>query len=601
MSDVSAQDRQRPNLNIVAVHGIGAPEPGSLLAGLIEAYAAAAASPVQFISQTGFPAAAAPACVSAKGLESNGRVVTIWDANWSDIERPPENWTLRIPFLAKLLVATVAYAARHKPTKENPTGLNGAAIPFRLLFALFMLWSVLLPVLSLWSAVLVPPWAFFILALGTLVGTLFTAWKLHSVDPMAGIGGALWAAAMVILLPTFGTANLWPGAFGDCGIWAQRAVPILILGCYLVAAFCGKGEATLGTHLARLGLIALATALVASFAAILIWANLYLADKLAGSRPWLVSVEQFMLWNQAFAEALPYRLAAVEAITTVATILIGLLFVAALTVYAVLTFVFETKGSGAALRAMVRWITICIALLFPAAVFLVVLESFGQLDGRFAQIGNSAAIELRALGEDLPRLAAVTSGLAALATTFAGVDSLARGSNLLEIYGDSALRALPFIGGLALNPVRVGLDVMADILLYLRDPRPQLQRLCDLLRALDDKDDLAIVAHSQGSRVAVDAIFSPELRHLKGRLATTGSPVATLYGRFLGETNLPEEGESESWIWRNYWRGSDFVGGKIPKCPDDRFAPIDEPIDENYQLTHLNYWIEPKVMRFLLG
>ena len=152
-------------------------------------------------------------------------------------------------------------------------------------------------------------------------------------------------------------------------------------------------------------------------------------------------------------------------------------------------------------------------------------------------------------------------------------------ADLLKIYSLSALRLLPFVPVAALPVARIGFDVAADILFYLHDGSEVRRRLRTMVADLANSGEVVVWGHSQGARIAVDALFwnkesgAPPVP-ASGRLATSGAPVATLYGGFLDHPDLPPP--RPGWSWANFWRSTDVVGGAIPST--DSSWPKDEPV-----------------------
>lgn len=125
-------------------------------------------------------------------------------------------------------------------------------------------------------------------------------------------------------------------------------------------------------------------------------------------------------------------------------------------------------------------------------------------------------------------------------------------------------------------------------------------------------DDIVIIAHSQGTVIAMDTIDSvgqswrnarPDGVQL--RLITMGSPYAHLYNRYFKEEfndvaarpNLAPftpGGQGVLDAWTNIFRKDDFIGTHIGS-PGSSW-PKEFPVDVG---GHTNYWVDPRVIRIL--
>lgn len=119
---------------------------------------------------------------------------------------------------------------------------------------------------------------------------------------------------------------------------------------------------------------------------------------------------------------------------------------------------------------------------------------------------------------------------------------------------------------------------------------PDLERrLGQMVRA---GEAVVVSAHSQGSLLAVAALaIAPG--HRVG-LVTHGSPIHRLYARFfpeyLGGAFIRHLRDRLDGRWVNLYRLTDYIGGTIPDCGDDRLLPDPLSPDEDESLgTHLGY------------
>ena len=169
-------------------------------------------------------------------------------------------------------------------------------------------------------------------------------------------------------------------------------------------------------------------------------------------------------------------------------------------------------------------------------------------------------------------------------------------ADIIAVYKQSVLRTLPLLGWLV-GPFAVVLTVAGEVLFFLQPNcshpasiRTECLRRLELAVAYARKtvssDEVVVLAHSQGSVIAA------ELRR-QGRmdcaLITIGSPVSSLYGRFLGVDLCDRQLSSRPWI--NGYRDGDYIAG-----------PIDWQKVENVHMgpgEHTGYWTDKKLQELL--
>jgi hypothetical protein len=171
---------------------------------------------------------------------------------------------------------------------------------------------------------------------------------------------------------------------------------------------------------------------------------------------------------------------------------------------------------------------------------------------------------------------------------------------VFQIYQASALRLLPFLIYL-IGPFRIILDTIGDVLLYI-DPEGRLsrqrvregsqKRLRDALRIVYEENghkDVVLVAHSQGSAIAADVLSA---RESSGgiRLVTMGSPISSLYWRFIGAESV----SSPCVPWLNIFRTGDYIAGGIGI--ETEWSPSTGVDDQVIGAgRHSGYFEDPKV------
>jgi hypothetical protein len=166
-------------------------------------------------------------------------------------------------------------------------------------------------------------------------------------------------------------------------------------------------------------------------------------------------------------------------------------------------------------------------------------------------------------------------------------------SDILTVYGRSVLRTIPFLGWLA-GPFSVALRLIGDVLFYVQpnvthpaaigDECRKRLRAALLYATRDPHDSVLIIAHSQGSVIAADLRLRGEFRC---PLLTLGSPLRSLYDRFLGLDFLGKQADIACWV--NAYRAGDYIGGPLA-CS----AANDKLLIESG--GHTNYWNDPVLL-----
>jgi hypothetical protein len=162
--------------------------------------------------------------------------------------------------------------------------------------------------------------------------------------------------------------------------------------------------------------------------------------------------------------------------------------------------------------------------------------------------------------------------------------------DVFTIYAGSSMRLLGFLPS-TVGPLRLGLRIAADVVFYIvpaegsklamaaRAQRRFRELIVGLSRQF--KDRILVIAYSQGSVIAANAL--PVTESAQTNFITAGSPIETLYGRFLGiedRLKLP--------TWKNFYRPSDFIGGPISNA-------LDTPVAGHFEQHHMNYLSEPEL------
>ena len=136
----------------------------------------------------------------------------------------------------------------------------------------------------------------------------------------------------------------------------------------------------------------------------------------------------------------------------------------------------------------------------------------------------------------------------------------------MGIYAASALRLVPFLPWL-FGPLRNVLDVVGDAMLYL-DGKGHLGRenikmatrnrfRNSLLLTIEETPGRPVVvaAHSQGTVIAADVLAEKHWPNVC--FVSLGSPIGSLYRRFLGENSVA----TPECPWLNMFRDGDYISG----------------------------------------
>jgi hypothetical protein len=162
--------------------------------------------------------------------------------------------------------------------------------------------------------------------------------------------------------------------------------------------------------------------------------------------------------------------------------------------------------------------------------------------------------------------------------------------DIFDIYAASSLRLVGFIRSY-FGRVMQGAALAADVALYLV-PSPlgcgnaAKNRLKDLIeQQLSKGCQLLVLAHSQGTVIAVDMFLENSIPIMN--LVIAGSPIDTLYDRFLG-VRFSRPRAVGSWV--NYYRPSDFIGGNVSAADRNVVITTDRLLNHSY------YWRSQEIV-----
>lgn len=132
---------------------------------------------------------------------------------------------------------------------------------------------------------------------------------------------------------------------------------------------------------------------------------------------------------------------------------------------------------------------------------------------------------------------------------------------------------------------------------------------------IENRADLTIISHSQGTMIAIEALNDPELIWLKNSfksitLVTMGSPFTHLYQHYFHHFYPPLDHHHWKPIcdridrWINVYRADDFVGTHID-FPTNKTVPapgLSRGSFSNFKVGmrgHMNYWADAEVLGIL--
>ena len=532
---------------IVLVHGVGATRAGEMLR--------------QFVGDLGGPIDN----VMFDGdsfervrLNDHEHISEAYEVFWADL-KPDIRGLGLVAFLFKLILALSQLGA--EGWRDADTGANLPSYAGRLLKDL------------LFGFVLVVPALFFsFLHVFALSGWPRVGGVLLAVAPVFAVAWALRGCDKIvyvslILAPIFSTVAIVANALGvldpigSPDPLSAKLVAWIISGIYsgalilIVIAVLETAWHTIAAWFRT------KKAHITPFVVALLWAvNLAVYSKK------LQSPENagYEAWTKTYSHALPYDLAFMEIVLAGATAIFGLYVSLGLFLYFLRLKIAKRRNKGWPLGDFLRhWLS--------SSLFLFVLLS--------SVVGGAYAMHVFLFPREQIYLA--LPWLHALGQL-----------NVFQVHSLSSTRLLGFLPSIVW-PLRLGLLIAADVIFYILPPDSSRlavgpdarKRFRKLIEGLTEKfkERLLIVAYSQGSMIAADVLAAKDGAQVN--FITAGSPVTTLYDRFLGINGGPE-----LFTWKNFYRESDFIGGPIPRALGGNF-----PVVGNFDHHHMNYFSEPEL------
>jgi hypothetical protein len=231
-----------------------------------------------------------------------------------------------------------------------------------------------------------------------------------------------------------------------------------------------------------------------------------------------------------------------------------------------------------------------LGLVLPLVGYALFRDSTTTDNPRLNQAGRGAQDGIR----DFLVVAPLALIALAIFTVYIKLTTDSSPIGVLDIYRNSIWRTIPYLGWLV-GPFAIALNVVGDVLFYARpaDTHPAAigprcrDRLLSALVYAGERfgGNVVLLAHSQGSVIASDLRLTAGL---EVPLVTVGSPVHSLYRRFLG---VEGGGAKVRAPWINGYRDGDFIAGPIAR---------DEVVNTHMGTGgHIDYWSAPELRKVL--
>lgn len=536
---------------IIIVHGVGDPEVGSLVEPVSAAFSGATRA---FRKGSLLCEGVTCGVLEASGP---GPTLTLFEMNWSDVLRPSRSWRGVVEHVVRLAYCMVGLAADWPGSRPS-----WAFRLYKLAFEVGMPWLAL-QALAVLLIVSFPGAAGTLTGLCCAVVSGLVCRLVWPVSPLARISGLLTTSAIALLAvvrPALGAASL---------DYVTHVSTMLYSGGDAAAALClllvtgaifgwARGTSTPEQRAAR-WMMATLPLLLMSIAG----STLGLFALIPASRG-----ADHPLWQDRHERSLGFDLLLAEAAMAAVFLATGAVILAIASRYYGRVRR-RDPAAGRGVRDQLPLLCRAVPTALACVGLLLVADSSGWVDLRTP------------LRDALQRVGLVDLG----------------DRPVLEIYTVSALRLASLLP-LSLGVVRIAFDVVGDVIFYAAPTRmngdvPRLlqRRLSALLdHARRTHGNVLVVAHSQGSVIALETISGrPDADQIG--LLTMGSPIRSLYQRFLGLT-LHGLGERSPARWVNLYRDGDPIGG-----------PIDGPAEDRSLGPggHTGYWDDPLLYGILVS
>lgn len=567
---------------IIAIHGVGTPAPGDIVTQLT---ALPSPNGSNFflrndvvVDGTSFAAQMSEDGFAMGKPDTDGDKAPsgpdLFEVNWSDIKRPPRS----IMGVAEWIISLSFAISR---TDDLPwTGVRLLTARLRnILFEMLLLWVLFPVLLGLMHANL----SGYGLAIGdsAVIGlALLTVRMTWKTTIPAKLGGVITLIVLGVLAIIFTCSPekrefvnpLAVRAYGWTQVAADALIMLTAIEVFIRACF---RNITVSGALARLAFAYLPLVMLSALGSC-IWAITLNIIVRLGHRTDLDSP-----WQKMFVQNLGYDLKSVEWAMAFVTGALAFYVIAVVLTYGVFR------------QGFIARVAICGALIL--APLLLCIPGILLMSPWLQMVWTWPSHLLQMVWTWLSHFS--------LYQFFAKLLPSSKSQDVLTVYTVSALRVLPWLAAV-ITPVATLLDVLADVVFYITDrnlkydeAKPSAagsQRapfssfeVCNkrLEQILDYAKDryawIHVVAHSQGSVIALEVLSASKWRPLNIKLTTIGSPLGPLYKRYLGWEIVPRAN------WKNLFRPGDYVGGRVGL--DDVDQDIGPPGG------HTGYWKDKKI------
>jgi len=594
-SDVANQGYVEPTFReiLIGVHGVGSPSIGVVARDISQGYANAHPKDEIKIDPSNLSIDVGTETHLYHGIRvtNASETIQIWEVNWSDLKGLPAGAIGSIFYALKTLIAMIQISDKGWNTESR--GVTGPLITGSVLRTYFCLISLVAPLNLLMIAYAYMQSNRIVACAIILVSTAFLSaliYWLKGVDRLIAFSiffllmGALIAIWMLIVpssaAPVLRFSIRATGVLeGLLGILVLVCLIELLLRLILARKARSASEMDLTVFASRAGMVILAIALAAgAYGALVNAIGFYVLKRFFYWH--LASQPAFEHFEKFYTKNIGYDLAQMELINGLTTFGVGLFLFAGISYQLVRINSSSNTSSERRGRRVQDYVNIFLWLTM-AGFFLVFVST----------VVDVTTHVFRPPGCPRDALCSIY-GIQWLLTSSNSTTVL----KPLEIYAASAFRIVPFLLPTLIPPLRAVLNVAPDVLLYILPPglplslqkkaQERFRALLTHLQAQHPETDITVLAHSQGTVIASEVVGEDNAR-IK-RLVTVGSPLSSLYRRFLGYSIEP----LPRCEWINIYRFSDYIAGPI----SDRQIK-DRVLQTQYRAAHFRYFEDGDVIK----
>jgi hypothetical protein len=578
---------------IIGIHGVGSPPIGAIAENILRGYAGAHPCDEIKINDLVLSINNSGNKHVYRGLRFtiSNTTAQIWEVNWSDLKGFPGSAIGTAFYALKSIVAMVQISDRGWDAQSR--GVTGPLFFGALLRSYFCIFSLVAPLNLLlieFAYIQANRINAFVIILGVTIFVSAGILRLKTVDRLVGF--SLFFLGVGVFIAT------WVATFpSDKDLLLRRSIEAtgIVEGLLGAIVFCGLVELLIryiranksatprqnaSTFAARSGMMILGVAIgAAAYGAFVNAIGFYLIKKIFD---WDLAIQStFDEFGKFYLKYIGYDVAQMELIHGATTFGVGAFLVVGTAYYLVRISLSSDLSSQPMGKFIQNWFDAFLWITLAAFLFLFVVT---VADVAFFTSSESAHNPLCSI-----------YGIQWLLCSKRIAEL-----NPIQIYAASAARIVPFILPVLIPPLRAGLNTAADVLLYILPSdfpfsletraKERFRGLLTHLQTQHPDANLSILAHSQGTVIVRDVLSKNDRRI--NCLITAGSPLASLYSRFLDRSveALPNT------KWTNIYRLSDYIGGAIssPRIKD-------YVLKNSYRDAHFHYFDDGDVIRETLS